>query len=116
MNDKTRGLIQSIAGIYIIYLGIQLLTNPDRPDNYIVFMIIGVVFIIAGAGIVFLRMRSIFTVPQEEQMDNEDDDTERADFADEGDGTKVAIEESQIIDEVSEVGSSTDMGDMDDGE
>ncbi len=116
MNDKTRGLIQSIAGIYIIYLGIQLLTNPDRPDNYIIFMIIGVVFVIAGAGIVFLRMRSVFTVSQEEQMGDEDDDTESNEVEDESDDAKVAIEESQVIDEVSEVDASVDMCDMDDGE
>ena len=50
MNDRTRTTLRFLAGSYLAYTGFNLIKNilGERPDNMIAFMIVGVLFLVAG--------------------------------------------------------------------
>ena len=43
MSDRTRTTLRFLAGSYLAYTGFNLVKNilAERPDNFIVFMIVG---------------------------------------------------------------------------
>ena len=51
MDQKTRRVLMAVAGAYLVYVGGTLAYNviQTRPDKFIIFILIGVIFVIAGA-------------------------------------------------------------------
>ena len=51
MDQKTRRMLMAVAGAYLVYVGGTLAFNviQTRPDKFIIFILIGVIFVIAGA-------------------------------------------------------------------
>ena len=54
MNNRGQMLFRIIAGIYLAYQGVNLLTKVIRnnPDNYMLYAVFAIVFIVVG--VVFL--------------------------------------------------------------
>ena len=54
MNNRGQMLFRIIAGIYLAYQGVNLLTKVirNKPDNYMLYAVFAIVFIVVG--VVFL--------------------------------------------------------------
>ena len=54
MNSRGQMLFRIIAGIYLAYQGVNLLTKVirNKPDNYMLYAVFAIVFIVVG--VVFL--------------------------------------------------------------
>lgn len=54
MNNRGQMLFRIIAGIYLAYQGVNLLTKviQNKPDNYMLYAVFAIVFIVVG--VVFL--------------------------------------------------------------
>lgn len=61
MNDRTRSIFKVIAGGYLAYLGVTLCRDvlKARPDNYVLFLIAGVVFIGVGGYLAFINLKEM---------------------------------------------------------
>ena len=51
MDQKTRRMLMAVAGAYLVYVGGTLAYNviQTRPDKFIIFILIGIIFVIVGA-------------------------------------------------------------------
>ncbi|MEG0793303.1 MAG: hypothetical protein RR399_05730 [Lachnospiraceae bacterium] len=89
MNEKTRNMIQVLAGGYLIYLGGSLCKNvlESRPNNYILYILAGVFFVIVGGVLIIMNLKlmkdsskqDIDIDADEETTDEETIDEETAD-------------------------------------
>lgn len=70
MNHKSSFIFRIIAGAYLVYQGISLLTKvlKDRPDNFVLFAIISVIFIVAGA-IFFVTTAKSYIKSEREEIE-----------------------------------------------
>ena len=52
MNDKnlTKLICKLLVAAYVIYMGYMLLTSSSGSDNKIIFIIIGIIFILCSVG------------------------------------------------------------------
>ncbi len=51
-NNFTKLILRLLVAAYIIYLGYMLLTTAGASDHKIVFIIIGIFFLVADAGFI----------------------------------------------------------------
>lgn len=79
-------IMRLIAGGYLVYLGVTLVKDviTNDPENGTFFMAMGVIFIVAGTGIVILKLKehikAQYTVADaEDQIDSENMEIEDTD-------------------------------------
>lgn len=79
-NGKSRNTMMLIAGGYLVYLGYTLISDvvTTEMDNEILFVVFGVLFILAGGYVVFQRGRDLIQLnyealaePEESEEDEE---------------------------------------------
>lgn len=78
MNEKGRITLRIIAGGYLAYLGIDLVKNviTGKPDNAVLFGVVGVLFLVIGAGIFIKALRDYRNYQKAEYEDTKEDETE----------------------------------------
>ena len=59
MNNKSRKTLHLVAGIYLLYLAFQLLSEVGENGNPAVSIIGGIAFVIAGGYLVFNFIRAL---------------------------------------------------------
>lgn len=74
MSGKGGMLFRIVAGAYVAYTGVTLFINAynDRPEHYIMYLGIGVVFAIFGVLICGFSLKKLREANQEEQDDSEE--------------------------------------------
>lgn len=62
MGESGRKTLMSLAGVYLVYVGGKLFLDAmrEKPGNYIFMMIMGIIFVVFGAGTVIMYMRGAF--------------------------------------------------------
>lgn len=75
---KSRLYIYTIAGGYVAYTGISLLKSAleERPDNYILYLLIGIVFIAVGGFFAVKSVLRIFKGDYAETKEESEDEQE----------------------------------------
>lgn len=70
MNHKSSFIFRIIAGAYLVYQGVSLLTKvlKDRPENLLLFVIISVIFIVVG-GIFFVVTAKDYIKSEREEIE-----------------------------------------------
>ena len=58
-NNFTKLILRLLVAAYIIYLGYMLLTTAGASDHKIVFIIIGIFFLVADAGFIGVGMLTV---------------------------------------------------------
>lgn len=80
MNDKTRRALYVVAGGYLVYLGIQLLSNRNSGEmNATVSLIGGILFCLFGAGLIVDFIRNILRErknSEHEDLDHKEEEKE----------------------------------------
>ena len=60
MNDSSRNIFRAVAAAYLLYLGVTLSKSAilEKPDNMMLLLVFGVLFIVVGAvmGIRVIRL------------------------------------------------------------
>ena len=86
MNNKSRKTLHLVAGIYLLYLAFQLLSEVGENGNPAVSIIGGIAFVIAGGYLVFNFIRALRNefeesydescevVDEESMVENEDEE------------------------------------------
>lgn len=71
MNEKSWLVIRIVAGLYVIYLGFQLVRGvlKDHPENTGLLIAAGIVFLIAGAAIVLYSAREVYRYNKRRQIE-----------------------------------------------
>ncbi len=64
-NNRSRDVIMAIAGGYLAYTGVQLVLGAleQKQDNYILFIVIGAIFIVFGGTVLFFRAKKLLQIP-----------------------------------------------------
>lgn len=77
MNEKSKQMIHLIAGVYLIYLGVNLVTGvvEERPGNMVFMIVAGVLFVVIGAAFSVLSIKRM-------RMKEEDSAEDPADESD----------------------------------
>ena len=86
MSDRTRTTLRFLAGSYLAYTGFNLVKNilAERPDNFIVFMIVGAFFLAAGLALALHSLKHYIQCDYIHRND-EDGQTEEEEIADDKD-------------------------------
>ena len=112
MQTKGRIMLMVIAGGYLAYLGGGLVTDAmkEKPENYILYTVVGVLFLIIGAACCLFNLkkyikheyRDPFKDAIEEDEASEEDaepsksDADESEISDESDGINSCGEEQTI--------------------
>ena len=78
MNNKSRKTLHLVAGIYLLYLAFQLLSEVGKNGNPAVSIIGGIAFVIAGGYLIFSFIRALkieFEEIYEEPSEDSKEDT-----------------------------------------
>ena len=78
MNNKSRKTLHLVAGIYLLYLAFQLLSEVGENGNPAVSIIGGIAFVIAGGYLIFSFIRALkneFEETYEEPSEDSEEDT-----------------------------------------
>lgn len=106
MNNKGRDVLLLIAGGYLVYQGVQLISSvkTDQPDNAMFFMIVAVVFILVGGVYTISRILAMMKAPYEEALKNQEAESDEESSTEESGTEELAIEESteEVVEEVTE--------------
>ena len=78
MNDKSRHTIMAIAGGYIAYTGISLISDviQGKPKNGMLMILIGIAFIVIGIYIVIIRAKDAMKAGAEQDTGYEESTTD----------------------------------------
>ena len=70
MSAKNGLTLRIILGVYLAYQGIKLLGIPaqERPDNFILFAICGIVFIVIGAVFAVNAVKNYIRLTKESEI------------------------------------------------
>lgn len=103
MVTKSQLMIRILAGGYLSYLGGKLLMDAvkERPDNYIIFALAGLVFLIIG---IFLLGKSAIKLQKKEYEDN----SIIGQISDDEPEDKAKVKELEEVEQSSEKGGSDD--------
>lgn len=68
-------IFRVLLGGYLAYLGITLVTDAikDKPEHYIIFMLVGIIFTVIGGGWLIYSLRSHFKNQKKEEIEETDD-------------------------------------------
>lgn len=78
MDQKTRRMMMAIAGGYLAYVGGDLIYSviQGKPNNIVLFILIGAVFVLAGIATVIMNMKEYLNeVKKETESYEVDEDT-----------------------------------------
>lgn len=81
MNEKSWLVLRIVAGLYVIYLGYQIVSGmlTERPENMVFMMTAGILFIVIGAVIVIISAKSVIAMrnklQNEEETSSEEDNS-----------------------------------------
>lgn len=69
---KSRLYIYTIAGGYVAYTGLGLIKNTleERPDNYMIYLVIGIIFIAVGG---FFAVNSVLRLSGGKYIEREEE-------------------------------------------
>lgn len=103
MVTKSQLMIRILAGGYLSYLGGKLLMDAvkERPDNYIIFALAGLVFLIIG---IFLLGKSAIKLQKKEYEDN----SIIGQISDDEPEDKAKVKELEEVEQSPEKGGSDD--------
>ncbi len=70
-RNKSKSTIMLLAGVYLIYLGGTLVRDvlADKPENMILFVVLGSVFVLVGAYTIFSNGKLIKELQQQEMLE-----------------------------------------------
>lgn len=100
-KDKTRSTIMLLAAVYLIYIGVTLLQDvlSEQPDNLVLFVVMGAVFIIVGIYVIISKAREMMKLQieeaklAEEEAENEGSEDESS----ENEGSEGEVEETVVL-------------------
>lgn len=83
MNEKSRLILRVVAGLYLAYLGIQMIRGliADRPENFAFMAAMAVIFIVVGIGFVIFSAKNVIALKNEEpetEQEGEEDTKENS--------------------------------------
>lgn len=69
-KDRTRATLMALAGGYLVYQGVTLISDviEGKPENSLLFIICGAVFVVVGAYVLITKIRNILKMQQEEAL------------------------------------------------
>ncbi len=112
-KERTRASLMAIAGGYLVYQGVTLISDviEGKPENSIIFIICGAVFVVAGIYVLITKIKAILKMQQEEALaaqealeeeDSEDASGEEAKEIIDTDTDAFEREVERFIDQVEE--------------
>lgn len=114
-NNRTGNIFRIIAGAYLAYLGVQLVTQTiqQKPTNEIFNIVMGVLFIVVGAWFAIGALRGILKEQKQErenitlnsqpaEKSSEEDLVEAVEDTEEGSKTKRIEKETETTEERAE--------------
>ncbi|MFI3172490.1 MAG: hypothetical protein R3Y58_09030 [Eubacteriales bacterium] len=71
-NEKTRATLFVVVGAYLAYTGISLITDviADKPDNMLLFIVMGVIFVVVGIYVMITKGKAIMNKEFDEPVDD----------------------------------------------
>lgn len=118
MSQKSWYVLRIVAGLYLMYLGIQIIRDllNERPEDMVFKAAIAVVFVIVGAAYTAYSAKNVWKMNREVQAEVENDETEDADEnaaeEDENSNLKIADDKkNNLQEEVSVIEVDTDFED-----
>lgn len=100
MTTQGRLMILILAGGYLIYQGGTLIKNvcTERTDNYLVFMLFGIVFLILGVLFVGVNMKKLVKheyMDPFEELESDDEDEETGESKEENEPERIEKNEEE---------------------
>lgn len=95
MNDGSRNVLAAIVGAYLVYTGGSLILDviSEKPDNMVLFIVMGVIFIIIGSWVVVSKLKkTMLEISEQNNTEGEEDSSQEELVAEE-----LVVEESDEI-------------------
>lgn len=107
-NNRTGNIFRIIAGAYLAYLGVQLVTQTiqQKPTNEIFNIVMGVLFIVVGAWFAIGALRGILK-EQKQEREKSDQDT-RLNSKSTGDDMIEAVKDTEEGSETERIEKETE--------
>lgn len=88
--NKTRLYLYLIVGGYLAYTGFDLAANAfqNKLENYLLFLAVGILFLIIGAALAIRSLRRIVRGEYEDPLQDPQEDSEEDQAEDSSDSTK----------------------------
>ena len=109
MNEKSWLVIRTVAGLYVVYLGYQIVSGvlADRPGNMAFMMTAGIFFIIIGAIIAIISIKSVIALRNKVQTE-EEESSEEENSLEEEDSDEEEISEEAVLEDRGEENNKTE--------
>lgn len=96
-KGKTAYLVRIIVAVYLIYLGINLIkdvtTGTSKPDNPMLFIVFGVIFIAASVFLIIFSIYGLATVVKKQEEEEALEEEKAAEEAVKEEAEKIVEEE-----------------------